>query len=46
MVPPTEVIAERGARMFNKIAGAVLGTLLVLVALRIVAEEIWGPKES
>ena len=31
--------------MFNKIAGAVLGTLLVLVALRIVADSIWGPEE-
>jgi len=31
--------------MFNKIAGAVLGTLLVLVALRIVADSIWGPDE-
>jgi cytochrome c2 len=31
--------------MFNKIAGAVLGTLLVLVALRIVAEALFGPEE-
>ncbi|MCC6735740.1 MAG: c-type cytochrome [Bauldia sp.] len=31
--------------MFNKIAGAVLGTLLVLVTLRIVAESLFGPEE-
>ncbi len=31
--------------MFNKIAGAVLGTLLVLVALRIVGEAIFEPEE-
>lgn len=31
--------------MFNKIAGAVLGTLLVLVTLRIVGEAIFGPEE-
>lgn len=31
--------------MFNKIAGAVLGTFLVLLALRIVAEELFLPEE-